>query len=137
MNINRNRIIASVATLGLLAGTASVFAATPTFTVAAPMSGEPVGDFVDQLDVYNVQDIADLLAAKTVTVYNINTAWSGDDTGTALNAVDNGVSSIDALHAALSRNKPAIELLADHNILNKNVVDIVSDGRGAVQIYVR
>lgn len=131
----RNYVAATLAVLMLSTGAA--MAAGPTFTTAAPNNGADVIDMKGYLADFNGSEVKDLLSAKTVTVYQYEDAWSGDDVARASTYLTDNFQSIGLLREALKADKPAVELLAQHKIGVDNVVDIITDGSGNISLYVQ
>ena len=94
-----------------------------------------VDEFASQLAVFNAREVTDLIGAKSVTVYNYNTAWT-DKSGKAVNLLTEDSQSIGLLREALNKNPAAVKLLADNKIKVDQVVDIVDIG-GNVQLYIQ
>jgi hypothetical protein len=125
----------SVLALVAIAAASPVFAATPKFTNGAPGTAMSVDDFASQLGSFNAKDVTDLLDAKSVTVYNYNTAWT-DKAGKAVNLLTDDSQSIGLLREALNKNPAAVKLLAENKIKVDQVVDITNIG-GNVQLYIQ
>lgn len=128
--------VAGAAIAMLAVAALPAFASTPTFNTAKAGGGMSVDDFDQQVKVFNRADIADLLAARHVTVLRIDTAWTdGGDASKAFNAVEDSDQSIHLLRDALKADPAAMRLLARNHIAIDQVVDVVPSGNGAVQIY--
>jgi hypothetical protein len=129
---------ATLVSAALVLSTGASFAAVgPTFTTAAPGHGMDITEFAGQMAAFNKQDVTDLIGAKTVSVIKYDTAWSaGNGPLKAARLLDEDSQPIGLLRAALKANPAAVKLLAEHKIAINDVVDIVSDGHGAVQLYV-
>ena len=125
----------SVLALVAIAVAGPAFAATPKFTNGAPGTAMSVDDFASQLGSFNAKDVTDLLDAKSVTVYNYNTAWT-DKAGKAVNLLTDDSQSIGLLREALNKNPAAVKLLAENKIKVDQVVDITNIG-GNVQLYIQ
>lgn len=125
----------SVIALVAIAAAGPVFAATPKFTNGAPGTAISVDDFASQLASFNAKDVTDLLGAKSVTVYNYNTAWT-DKSGKAVDLLTEDSQSIGLLREALNKNPAAVKLLAENKIKVDQVVDIIDVG-GNVQLYIQ
>ncbi|MBN9362718.1 MULTISPECIES: hypothetical protein [unclassified Devosia] len=125
----------SVLALVAIAAAGPAFAATPKFTNGAPGTAMSVDDFASQLGSFNAKDVTDLLDAKSVTVYNYNTAWT-DKAGKAVNLLTDDSQSIGLLREALNKNPAAVKLLAENKIKVDQVVDITNIG-GNVQLYIQ
>ena len=125
----------SVLALVAIAAAGPAFAATPKFTNGAPGTAMSVDDFASQLGSFNAKDVTDLLDAKSVTVYNYNTAWT-DKAGKAVNLLTDDSQSIGLLREALNKNPAAVKLLAENKIKVDQVVDITNIG-GNVQLYLQ
>lgn len=121
--------------LSALLAASPALAATPKFTTAPRETGMAIDDMASQLDVYNGNEVADLLQAKSVTVYDYDNSWP-DDEGTAIGLLTGDSQSIDLLRHALSQNPAAVKLLADNRIKVDQVVDIVDLG-GNVGLYIQ
>lgn len=130
--------VAATALLALaFVGTAGSAFAAPTFSDAAPGNGMAIDDFGTQLATFNADDVTDLVAAKTVTVYKYDAAWTdGEDANKAVEMMTNDSQSIGQLREALKANPEAVKLLEEHKIAVDNVVDITTDGAGNVSLYV-
>ena len=96
----------SVLALVAIAAAGPAFAATPKFTNGAPGTAMSVDDFASQLGSFNAKDVTDLLDAKSVTVYNYNTAWT-DKAGKAVNLLTDDSQSIGLLREARLRRDNA------------------------------
>lgn len=125
----------SVLALVAIAAAGPAFAATPKFVNGAPGTAISVDDFASQLNAFNARDVADLLHAKSVTVYNYNTAWT-KKSGTAVDLLTEDAQSIGLLRKALNKNPAAVKLLASNRIKVNQVVDIIDVG-GNVQLYIQ
>lgn len=125
----------SVLALVAIAAAGPAFAATPKFANGAPGTAMSVDDFASQLGSFNAKDVTDLLDAKSVTVYNYNTAWT-DKAGKAVNLLTDDSQSIGLLREALNKNPAAVKLLAENKIKVDQVVDITNIG-GNVQLYIQ
>ena len=125
----------SVLALVAIAAAGPAFAATPKFTNGAPGTAMSVDDFASQLGSFNAKDVTDLLDAKSVTVYNYNTAWT-DKAGKAVNLLTDDSQSIGLLREALNKNPAAVKLLAENKIKVDQVVDITNIV-GNVQLYIQ
>lgn len=125
----------SVLALVAIAAAGPAFAATPKFTNGAPGTAMSVDDFASQLGSFNAKDVTDLLDAKSVTVYNYNSAWT-DKAGKAVNLLTDDSQSIGLLREALNKNPAAVKLLAENKIKVDQVVDITNIG-GNVQLYIQ
>jgi hypothetical protein len=125
----------SVLALVAIAAAGPAFAATPKFANGAPGTAISVDDFASQLAVFNAKDVTDLLGAKSVTVYNYDTAWT-TKSGKAVDLLTEDAQSIGLLRAALDKNPAAVKLLADNKIKVNQVVDIIDVG-GNVQLYIQ
>lgn len=125
----------SVIALVAIAAAGPVLAATPKFTNGAPGTAISVDDFASQLASFNAKDVTDLLGAKSVTVYNYNTAWT-DKSGKAVDLLTEDSQSIGLLREALNKNPAAVKLLAENKIKVDQVVDIIDVG-GNVQLYIQ
>lgn len=134
----------AVATLALIASAGAAFAAT-TVKTAEPGAGMAISDFKSQLAVFNPSEVTDLVGAKAITVIKFDTAWNGQydgsdkvtpDTVKALNLLTTDAPQIAQLREAITANSAAAKILAANNIPVNNLVDIVSDGAGNVQLYV-
>ncbi len=112
-----------------------VLAAVPQFSNGAPGSAMSVDDFASQLASFNAKAVTDLVGAKSVTVYNYNTAWT-DKAGKAVDLLTEDSQSIGLLREALNKNPAAVKLLADNKIKVNQVVDIIDIG-GNVQLYIQ
>jgi hypothetical protein len=128
---------------GLTAAAATIllalpaFASAPAFSLAKPNSGISVDSFDPQVQVFNRQDIADLLHARSVSVVKFDTAWNdGGDAGKAFDAVNASDQSIHLLREALKADPAAMRLLARNHIAVNQVIDIAPTGNGTVQLYV-
>lgn len=122
---------------GMILSAGASFAAAPVFTTAAPNNGMAIDAFTSQLANFNKQEVVDLVGAKTVSVVKYDTAWSdGGDSQKALKALGNDAQSINLLRKAIKSNPAALKLLEANKIVINDVVDIVSDGHGAVQVYI-
>ena len=116
---------------------APAFASAPAFSLARPNSGMPVDSFDPQVQVFNRQDIADLLHARSVSVVKFDTAWNdGGDATKAFDAVNDSDQSIHLLREALKADPAAMRLLAQNHIAVNQVIDIAPTGNGAVQLYI-
>jgi hypothetical protein len=116
---------------------APAFASAPAFSLAAPNSGMSVDSFDPQVQVFNRQDIADLLHARSVSVVKFDTAWNdGGDATKAFDAVNDSDQSIHLLREALKADPAAMRLLAQNHIAVNQVIDIAPTGNGAVQLYI-
>lgn len=134
INLAKVSVAVLVAVGAMSAGAA--FAA-PTFSNAAPGLGMAMNDFTTQLGAFNKADVTDLVNAKTVAVLKYDTAWNGQKGASkSIDLLTEDSQSIGLLRAALKADPAAAKLLAEHKIDIKDVVDIVSDGHGAVQLYV-
>lgn len=112
-------------------------ASAPTFSVAAPNSGQSPDIFREQVQIYNSHFIDELVHAKTVQVVPFDRAWSDPgDLQKAFDAVEISDQSIHLLREGLKANPAAAKLLAEHKIVLNTVVDIVPTGTDLVQIYV-
>jgi hypothetical protein len=126
-------IITSVMALG----SAGASYASQTWTDVAPGNGVAMSDFKTDLSVYNKQDIADLVSAKTVSVLKYDEAWVNQKgTGEATNLLTEDAQSINLLREGLKADPAAVKLLAEHKINVNQVVSILPDGNGGVQLYV-
>lgn len=134
----------AVAALALIASAGAAFAAT-SVTTAEPGAGMAISDFKSQLAVFNPSEVTDLVGAKAITVIKFDTAWNGQydgsdkvtpDTVKALNLLTTDAPQIAQLRDAITANSAAAKILAANNIPVNNLVDIVSDGAGNVQLYV-
>lgn len=125
----------SVIALVAIAAAGPVLAATPKFTNGGPGTAISVDDFASQLASFNAKDVTDLLGAKSVTVYNYNTAWT-DKSGKAVDLLTEDSQSIGLLREALNKNPAAVKLLAENKIKVDQVVDIIDVG-GNVQLYIQ
>ncbi|MGV8830587.1 MAG: hypothetical protein ACOH2N_01320 [Devosia sp.] len=134
----------AVAALALIASAGAAFAAT-SVTTAEPGAGMAINDFKSQLAVFNPSEVTDLVGAKAITVIKFDTAWNGQydgsdkvtpDTVKALNLLTTDAPQIAQLRDAITANSAAAKILAANNIPVNNLVDIVSDGAGNVQLYV-
>lgn len=129
------RVTAVTAAIILMA--APAFASTPAFQLAQPNSGMSVDSFDPQVQVFNRQNIADLLHARSVSVVKFDTAWNdGGDAGKAFDAVNDSDQSIHLLREALKADPAAMKLLARNHIAVDQVIDIAPTGNGAVQLYI-
>ena len=129
----------AVIAVSLIVSSGASFAAAPApkFSVAEPGNGIAMDTFQSQLEAFNKQDVLDLLGAKTVSVVKYDGAWiKNSDRTTATQLLTKDGQAINLLREALKANPAAAKLLAEHKIAIKDVIDIVSDGQGAVQIYV-
>jgi len=127
---------AAVATAVILLA-APAFASAPAFSLAKPNSGMSVDSFDPQVQVFNRQNIADLLHARSVSVVKFDTAWNdGGDAGKAFDAVNASDQSIHLLREALKADPAAMRLLAQNHIAIDQVIDIAPTGDGSVQLYV-
>ena len=126
---------AAIATLALSA--APAFASTPSFSLAAPNAGESVDSFDPQVQIFNRAEIRDLDHARSVQIVRFDTAWSdGGDADKAFNAMESSDQAIHLLRENLRADPAAMRLLAAHHINVNQVVDIVNNGSGKVQLYV-
>lgn len=129
------RVTAVTAAIVLMA--APAFASAPAFQLARPNSGMSVDSFDPQVQVFNRQNIADLLHARSVSVVKFDTAWNdGGDAGKAFDAVNDSDQSIHLLREALKADPAAMKLLARNHIAVDQVIDIAPTGNGAVQLYI-
>jgi len=113
------------------------FASAPAFSLAKPNSGMSIDSFDPQVQVFNRQDIADLLHARSVSVVKFDTAWNdGGDATKAFDAVNDSDQSIHLLREALKADPAAMQLLARNHIAVNQVIDIAPTGNGTVQLYV-
>lgn len=128
---------ATAITAAVILAAVPAFASAPAFSLAKPNSGMSVDSFDSQLQVFNRQNIADLLHARTVSVVKFDTAWNdGGDAGKAFDALNASDQSINLLREALNSDPPAMQLLARNHIAVNQVIDIAPAGNGAVQLYV-
>lgn len=128
---------ATAITAAVILAAVPAFASAPAFSLAKPNSGMSVDSFDSQLQVFNRQNIADLLHARTVSVVKFDTAWNdGGDAGKAFDALNASDQSINLLREALKADPPAMQLLARNHIAVNQVIDIAPAGNGAVQLYV-
>lgn len=127
---------AVVVALAMFGGAGAAFAA-PVFSVAAPGSGMAIDDFASQLVTFNAADVTDLVGAKTVSVLKYDTAWTRPkELSRSVNFLSDDAQSIGLLREAIKKDPAAVKLLTENHIAVDNVVDITSDGAGAVSIYV-
>ena len=134
--IQRMGILAIAMAVALPAVTA--LASTPDFSLAAPIEGQAVDMFRQQIQTYNSNDIADLLKAKTVQVVKFDTAWrDSGDAQKAFDAVSKSDQSIHLLREGLKANPEAAKLLAENKVVLDTVIDIVPSANGTVQLYVQ
>ncbi len=116
---------------------APAFASSPAFSLARPDSGMSVDSFDPQIQVFNRQNIADLLHARSVSVVKFDTAWNdGGDASKAFDALNASDQSIHLLREALKADPAAMQLLARNHIAVNQVIDIAPTGNGSVQLYV-
>ena len=132
--MNKLSSLSVVALIAALIAANPVLAAVPTFTNGAPGTAMSVDDFASQLASFNAKDVTDLVGAKSVTVYNYNTAWT-DKAGKAVDLLTEDSQSIGLLREALNKNPAAVKLLADNKIKVNQVVDIIDVG-GNVRVYI-
>ncbi|WP_055047535.1 hypothetical protein [Devosia sp. A16] len=125
----------SVLALVAIVAAGPVLAATPKFVNGAPGTAISVDDFASQLGSFNAKDVTDLLGAKSVTVYNYNTAWT-TKSGKAVDLLTEDAQSIGLLREALNKNPAAVKLLTENKIKVDQVVDIIDVG-GNVQLYIQ
>lgn len=133
--MNKLSSLSVVALVAALIAANPVLAAVPKFSNGAPGTAMSVDDFSSQLASFNAKDVTDLLGAKSVTVYNYNTAWT-DKAGKAVDLLTEDSQSIGLLREALNKNPAAVKLLADNKIKVNQVVDIIDVG-GHVQLYIQ
>jgi hypothetical protein len=133
--MNKLSSLSVVALIAALIAANPVLAAVPKFTNGAPGTAMSVDDFASQLASFNAKDVTDLVGAKSVTVYNYNTAWT-DKAGKAVDLLTEDSQSIGLLREALNKNPAAVKLLADNKIKVNQVVDIIDVG-GHVQLYIQ
>ncbi|CAN7227387.1 hypothetical protein ASC89_12445 [Devosia sp. Root413D1] len=133
--MNKLSSLSVVALIAALIAANPVLAAVPKFTNGAPGTAMSVDDFASQLASFNAKDVTDLVGAKSVTVYNYNTAWT-DKAGKAVDLLTEDSQSIGLLREALNKNPAAVKLLADNKIKVNQVVDIIDVG-GNVQLYIQ
>lgn len=133
--MNKLSSLSVVALVAALIAANPVLAAVPKFTNGAPGTAMSVDDFASQLASFNAKDVTDLVGAKSVTVYNYNTAWT-DKAGKAVDLLTEDSQSIGLLREALNKNPAAVKLLADNKIKVNQVVDIIDVG-GNVQLYIQ
>lgn len=137
MNKTLKGVGATAAAAVLLMAAAPAFASAPAFSLAKPNSGMSVDSFDPQIQVFNRQDIADLLGAKSVSVVKFDTAWSdGGDSEKAFDALNASDQSIHLLREALKADPAAMHLLARNHIAVNQVIDIAPTGNGSVQLYI-
>ncbi|MGN6486869.1 MAG: hypothetical protein ACTHLT_03470 [Devosia sp.] len=130
-------LILSVAAATLIGTAAGAVTAAQAWKTLPRGSGAPIDQFKSDMSVYNKQDIADLLAAKTVSVINYGNAWAGQKgSGEATNLLTDEAQAINLLREGLAADPAAVKLLAEHKIKVDQVVAILSDGNGNVQLYV-
>jgi|GEM_PF-1885850 len=128
---------ATAAAAAILIAAAPAFASAPAFSLAQPNSGMSVDSFDPQVQVFNRQNIADLLHARSVSVVKFDTAWNdGGDATKAFDALNASDQSIHLLREALKADPAAMHLLARNHIAVNQVIDIAPAGNGAVQLYV-
>jgi hypothetical protein len=128
---------ATAAAAAILLIAAPAFASAPAFSLASPNTGMSVDSFDQQVQVYNRQNIADLLHAKTVSVVKFDNAWNdGGDAEKAFDAVNNSDQSIHLLREALKADPAAMRLLARNHVAVDQVIDIAPTGSGSVQLYI-
>jgi len=133
--MNKLSSLSVVALVAALIAANPVLAAVPKFANGAPGTAMSVDDFASQLASFNAKDVTDLVGAKSVTVYNYNTAWT-DKAGKAVDLLTEDSQSIGLLREALNKNPAAVKLLADNKIKVNQVVDIIDVG-GHVQLYIQ
>jgi hypothetical protein len=137
MNNALKTLGATAAAAAIILSAAPAFASTPAFSLARPNSGMSVNSFDPQVQVFNRQDIADLLHARQVSVVKFDTAWNdGGDATKAFDAVDASDQSIHLLREALKADPAAMRLLARNHIAVNQVIDIAPTGNGTVQLYI-
>lgn len=128
---------ATAAAAAILLAAIPAFASAPAFSLAKPNSGMSVDSFDQQVQVFNRQNIADLLHARTVSVVKFDTAWNdGGDAENAFNAVNGSDQSIHLLREALKADPAAMRLLARNHVAVDQVIDIAPTGNGSVQLYI-
>ena len=137
MNDALKNLAATVAAAAILLTAAPAFASAPAFSLANPNSGMSVDSFDQQVQVFNRQNIADLLHARAVSVVKLDTAWNdGGDAEKAFDAVNSSDQSIHLLREALKADPAAMRLLASHHVAVDQVIDIAPTGNGSVQLYI-
>ena len=120
----------------LIVSTGAAFA-VPTFNVEPAGNGMPIDEFESQLAAFNKADVTDLVGAKTVSVIKYDTAWDFQHGAKkSIELLTKDSQTIGLLREAIKANPDAVNILDANKIAITNVVDIVSDGHGAVFLYV-
>ncbi|WP_156342783.1 hypothetical protein [Devosia sp. A16] len=137
MNNTLKNVAATTAAAAIVLAALPAFASTPAFSLAKPNSGMSVDSFDQQVQVFNRQNVADLLHARSVSVVKFDTAWNdGGDAGKAFDALNASDQSIHLLREALKADPAAMKLLARNHVAVDQVIDIAPTGNGSVQLYI-
>lgn len=137
MNNTLKNVAATTAAAAILLAALPAFASTPAFSLAKPNSGMSVDNFDQQVQIFNRQNVADLLHARSVSVVKFDTAWNdGGDAAKAFDALDASDQSIHLLREALKADPAAMKLLARNHVAVDQVIDIAPTGNGSVQLYI-
>lgn len=137
MNNTLKNVAATTAAAAILLAALPAFASTPAFSLAKPNSGMSVDNFDQQVQIFNRQNVADLLHARSVSVVKFDTAWNdGGDAGKAFDALNASDQSIHLLREALKADPAAMKLLARNHVAVDQVIDIAPTGNGSVQLYI-
>lgn len=135
MNSFRKFAAPAALVFGLLLSTGASFAA-PVFSMAAPGSAMNLDDFKAQMGAFNPSEVTAFVDAKTVSVLKYADAWDVSSSTKAENILSDFASQIALRRDALKANPAAMKLLEANHINVDDVIEIVSDGSGAVSIYV-